>query len=134
MKYYKISSLDAVKLLNDRYHLNIDFSNPLTSVDYSEIEEKRELKETIKFYKNSVLNSLCFCIRTYHKWQREYAPITSDEEPSQQFIYALSNIDRTEYLYNVLNELPEDKVIEYYNKNNEEVKKYVKQCRRTIHT
>lgn len=134
MNYYKISPLEAVKLLNDRYNLHIDISSPANKKEIAEIKQNQNLRNKLSTYKSTTLDKLLFCIRTYRKWQKEYAPINSYDEPAEPFIQAISNIDRVEFLYDELNTLSDDNIITFFMSYNEEVTRYALQCRREICT
>ncbi len=134
MKVHNTSALEAVKFLIDRYRLDVDISSGFDKSRYEEMQTQIELKASMKKYKDTTLNELSKCLRIYHNWQRDFAPHNSFDVPNQCFFIALQELDKVEYLYNELNLCEDKQIIDFFNKFNQEVKKYVKQCRTDVYS
>lgn len=121
MKLTGLSAIETAKLLNDKYNLKIDLSKPPNSKDILHLHEKQTERQAINLYRKSAHIVLSKYFRLLNENKRIYTPLNSVEEPNPLFIEALNNLDRIEYLCDLINTCSDEEIKEFYEKYNGEV-------------
>lgn len=133
MKFYNISLYESAKFLNEKYHLGIDLEKGCCSLQNDEIIRKRQLDEAIHTYKRKTMSLLCEMIRTFRGWVRDYSPINSYDMPCDKLILATTCIERLDFLSKLLCQCQGNKIIEFYNDYESEVKAIADKYRNEIY-
>ncbi len=99
---FKLSPIDAVKRLNTDFNIGIDVSQPTYSIHIGEILRRRQAEQAFREWEKQAFISLSTYLRLLKQWRKEYAPLCSDSFINPLFSESLQQLDRVQYLCDLL--------------------------------
>lgn len=90
--------LEAVKELNQSYHLNIDIDKPAPSREVQRRKRLREQKKAFAEWETRTCNTLISYYRRLSEWREVYAPRHRGEALHPLFVEALTKQDYIDYI------------------------------------
>lgn len=114
-KQQNLSKLEAVRWLNQVYHLGLDLDAPTSTNqilrEMQQRERRREQSLSFALWEKNSFLILSAYFRALLDWRKRFAPKSPDETPDPRFFESLHQLDYIEYLLD-----------EVYIKGNKEVK------------
>lgn len=89
--------IDAARKLNEDFLLHLDVDGKSLSAQVSEYRKRQQEREEYERWENEAWTALCSYYKLLREW-RELVPDCPDDEPDRRFIYALHNLQRSEWL------------------------------------
>ena len=99
---FNIKPLEAAKMLNQDFGLNLEIGKPILKQQIKQIEKDNKLYDAFMSWENDTYKTLTVYYRQLSQYKRDYLPASPEETPNACFIEALQNMDYIEYLLDFL--------------------------------